>query len=65
MNDPILSRVAIAQDADLAAQRCVQTGVQQPNPHVEGTEAAACWRNAYFRYLLLHSAPHADCEGGA
>jgi hypothetical protein len=62
MNEPILSRQAIAEDADRAAQRCVQSGAEQPNPHPEGTEAAACWRNAYLRYLLLHSTPHAEAS---
>jgi hypothetical protein len=62
--DQILSRESIAQDADLAAQRCVAHGMEQPNPHVEGTEAARIWTAAYERYLLLHSAPE-DVEGGA
>jgi hypothetical protein len=64
MDDQILSRESIAQDADLAAQRCVAHGVEQPCPHQEGTEAALIWRNAFHRYLLLHSAPD-DVEGSA
>lgn len=64
MNDPIIIRQAIAEDADRAAQRCVLTGVNQENPHERGTDAQADWQAAYERYLVLHSAP-ADVEGGA
>jgi hypothetical protein len=56
MNDPITSRQAIESDADLAAQRCVQSGVEQPNNHLDGTEAAQCWERAYQVGLLKHSA---------
>ena len=55
MNDPVISRQAIAADADAAAQRAVQFGAPQQNPHESGTEAHACWKAAYERYLLLHS----------
>lgn len=64
MNETVTSRQAIAEDADRAAQRCVQTGIAQLNPHLYGTEAAAAWKCAYERFLVLHSAP-ADVDGGA
>lgn len=60
--DPIISRQAIAEDADRAAQRCVMTGMAQLNPHLYGTEAAACWKCSYERFLLLHSAPEAEAS---
>jgi hypothetical protein len=65
VNDPILSRQAIAADADAAAARFVEYGVEQPNrfdQHME-PEAHAIWAAAYRRYVLARSAPEA--EGGA
>jgi hypothetical protein len=62
--EPILSRQAIAEDADRAAQRYVLTGVEQDCPYVSGTEAHREWRAAYQRYLLLHSSLE-GAEGGA
>lgn len=62
MNDPILSREAIAADADLAAQRYVLHGMEQPNPHVEGTEAALLWRNAYARLKAFYLDPEAGAS---
>lgn len=63
MNEQIRSREAIAQDADMAAQRAVFTGLEQPNPHPNGSDAAAAWKASYERSLQWHSAPEA--EGGA
>jgi len=54
--DPILSRESIESDADLAAQRCVLSGADQPCPHVAGTEAAEVWDRAYERGLREYSA---------
>lgn len=56
----VLTREAIAADADLAAQRAAASGVEQPNPHPLGSDAAAAWHTCYCRYLLLHSAPTAE-----
>jgi hypothetical protein len=64
MNEPILSRQQIAVDADAAALRAVNHGVEQPNPHLVGSDAHAAWHAAYCRYLLKHSAPE-TVEGGA
>jgi hypothetical protein len=49
--EPILSRAAINSDAKLAAERCIASGVEQPNPHTEGTDAHAAWRADYSRWL--------------
>lgn len=62
MSEPILSREAIATDADLAAQRAAASRVEQPNPHPTGSDAAALWHAAYCRYLLLHSAPEGEAS---
>lgn len=60
MSEPVVSREAIAKDADLAAQRAATSGVDQPNPHPIGSDAAAAWNSAYCRYLLWHSNPQAE-----
>ena len=60
MNDPILSRESIAQDADVAAQRAVATELEQPNPHPIGSDAAAAWDACYLRFLLRYSVPEAE-----
>lgn len=62
MSEPILSREAIASDADLAAQRAAATKVDQPNPHPADSDAAAVWHAAYCRYLLKHSAPDGEAS---
>lgn len=59
--DPILPRESIESDADVAAQRCVDSGADQLNPHWDGTEAAKVWSRAYERSLLKYSA--AKVEG--
>jgi hypothetical protein len=64
MNEPVIPRAAIAEDANLAAQRAVAHGVEQANPHPQDSEAHAIWRAAYLRFMLLHSAPE-GCEGVA
>jgi hypothetical protein len=56
MNEQILSRAEIAQDADAAAQRFVLTGVEQDCPFVSGTEASREWRREYQLGLLKWSA---------
>lgn len=63
MNEPILSRAAIAEDAKTAAERAVSTGCVQPNPHVPGTDAWSLWRSVHERWLLALSAPEGT-EGG-
>lgn len=55
MADTSIRRVTIAEQADAAAQRTVQLGGIEPNPHPQGTEDAAAWQAAYERFLLLHS----------
>lgn len=64
MNDPILSRQSISEDAKLAAERCITTHAQQVNPHLDGTDAHAQWRADYCRWLLALSAEE-GCEGSA
>lgn len=60
MSEPILPRAVIAQAADAAARDFAHApkGVPVPvNPYPIGSDAAACWRAAFQRYLLLHTAP--------
>lgn len=64
MNEPILSREAINADAKLAAERCIASGADQPNPHDEGTDAHAAWRADYTRWLHTLQAGE-ECEGSA
>jgi hypothetical protein len=64
MPDQIISREAIAKDADLAAQRFVEHGVDQPCPHPEGTEAALIWKTAYARFTAYYRDPAAE-DGSA
>jgi hypothetical protein len=63
MPDEILSREAIAKQADAAAMRSVASSKCEPNPYAAGTVAAREWAVAFERYLLLHSNP--EGEGGA
>lgn len=62
MNEPILAREAIAEDAKTAAERAVATGCVQPNPHLQHTDAWSLWRSVHERWLLALSVPEA--EGG-
>ena len=64
MNDPILPRTAISEDAKLAAERFLASGADQPNPHIEGTDAFAQWAADYARWRLALMAEE-GCEGGA
>lgn len=63
MSDPIRA-ISLAESADLAARRAVETQEPQPNPHPAGSTEALQWHSAYCRYLLLHGAPE-GVEGGA
>ena len=56
----IQSRQQIAADAEVAAQRAVQFGVEQPCPHEPGTEAHAVWAASYARYVVLYSTGEAS-----
>lgn len=47
----------------MAAQRFMDTGEDQPNPH-EGTDYAEAWRSAYNRYTFAISAG-VEIEGSA
>ena len=60
MSDPVISRQQLAADAEAAAQRAVQYGVEQPNPHEPGTEAHAVWGASYARYVVLYSTGEAS-----
>ena len=60
MTGQIISRQELAADAEVAAQRAVQFGVEQPNPHEPGTEAHAVWAAAYARYVVLYSTGEAS-----
>lgn len=64
MNEPIIPRAAINSDARLAAERCIASGADQPNPKDEGTDAHAQWAADYARWKLALSAEE-GCEGGA
>jgi hypothetical protein len=56
MSEPIICRQAIAQQADDAARRAVQTEADQTNPYPVGSDAAAEWARRYHIALLKHSA---------
>lgn len=62
MNEPILQLEHLVEDARRAAQRRIDTGCDQPNPHLSGTDAAARWQTAYRRYV--HSLSDPEAEGG-
>jgi hypothetical protein len=54
--------IGIAESADLAARRCVETGEAQPNPHERGTDEFKQWKAAYERFLLRHSSPESEAS---
>lgn len=62
MADPVVPRDLIAQQADEAARRFVQTGRQEWCPYPFGSEAAAAWKASFERYLLQHSAPESEAS---
>lgn len=51
MNEPVISRTAISEDARLAAERSIAHDVPQPNPHIQGSAAHAAWAADYARHL--------------
>lgn len=56
--EQIISREVIASAADKAAREYAQApqGSPEPvNPYPCGSDAAAVWRAAFQRFLLLHS----------
>lgn len=59
MTDTSIRRVTIAEQAELAARRFIETGEPQPNPHA-GTADEQAWRSAFERNLLALSAPEAE-----
>ncbi len=65
MNEQVISRHSICADADRAAQRFCEAHVEQPNPHLEGTEAHAWWQAQYVRMKAFYMDPVGDCEGSA
>lgn len=62
MSEPVVSRQMIARIADEAARVMVETGRRPVNPYPVGSDAAAAFRAALERYLLLHSAPEAQAS---
>jgi hypothetical protein len=62
MTDTSIRRVTIAEQAQLAAAKFMETGEKPDNPHA-GTADEQAWRSAFERWLLALSA--ADVEGGA
>lgn len=60
MPEPVLTREAVATLADHAARVAAITGRDQANPFPAGSDAAACWKVDYERYLQMHSAPEAE-----
>lgn len=63
MSDLSIRRMTIAEEAQAAARRFIQTKDAEPNPYV-GTDDEQVWRSAFERHLLALSAPE-GCEGGA
>lgn len=61
--DAAIRKIELAEHADMAARRTVETGEVEPNPHPEGTTAHRDWKVAYERFLVAHSA--ADMERSA
>lgn len=58
MSEPIVPRQVIADAADQAAREYAQAPKGAPcpvNPYPIGSDAAAVWRAAFQRFLLLHS----------
>ena len=52
MNESILQRIAISDDARRAAERSIAFNVDQPNPHAPGSAAHAAWAADYARWRL-------------
>lgn len=61
--DSEIRKIEIAEHADMAARRTVETGEVEMNPHPEGTPAHREWHATYLRRLLAWSAP--ECEASA
>ena len=64
MNEPVISRTAISDDARRAAERSIAHDVPQPNPHIPGSAAHAAWAADYARWRLALIAGE-DTETGA
>jgi hypothetical protein len=62
MCDESIRRVCIADQAQAAARRFVETGQCEPNPHA-GTPDEPVFKAAFDRYL--HLLTGAEAEGGA
>ena len=60
----ILPRTAISNDARNAAERSIAHGVEQANPHIQGSAAHAAWAADYARWRLALIAGE-DTEAGA
>lgn len=64
MNEPVISRTAISDDARNAAERSIAHGVEQANPYCPGSAAHAAWAADYARWRLALIAGE-DSEAGA
>jgi hypothetical protein len=60
MNDEVIRRDAIASDADRAAQRFIESGADQPNRFLEGTQAHAIWAAHYTRMRAFYLDPESE-----
>lgn len=60
--EPVVSREAIAIEANHAAKRMAKQGVQAVNPYPVGSAAAAAWQASLERWLLWHTAPEAEAS---
>lgn len=63
MTDFSIRRVTLAEQAEAAARRYLETGERPENPHA-GTADETPWRHAFEVWLLALSAA-AETEGGA
>jgi hypothetical protein len=63
MADTSIRRVSLAEQAEAAARRFVETGEPEPNPH-KGTDDEQPWRSLYERWLLALTADEGT-EGSA
>jgi hypothetical protein len=61
MTDHNIRKLTVAEQAQAAARRTVDSGVIEENPHV-GTQDGPDWKSAYERYMLQFSAPDAEAS---
>lgn len=61
--DSAIRRMTIAEEADAAARRTVETGELERNPYPKDSAEYRAWRASFERSLLVHTAP--ECERSA